>query len=106
VFVIRSKLGQRFLGLFLLGLGGGFTAWSWYTALVQGYYYQKAVIFSPFPAVIGITLMLFPIDVDKFREKYGIETVEKFSQLPPEWMIAFVLAIIASLWNWFAFSRL
>ncbi len=54
--MIQSKLGQRFGGLFLLLLGGGFTIWSWYTALTEGYYYRKAVAFFPAFAVVGLGL--------------------------------------------------
>ncbi len=52
--MIQSKIGQRLLGVLLLVLGGGFTVWSWYTVLTEGYYYRNAVALFPAFAVLGV----------------------------------------------------
>jgi hypothetical protein len=106
VAVIKSKIGQRLVGLFVLVLGGGFTAWSWYTALTEGYYYRKAVALFPVLAIAGLGLLLFPIDGDRLRAEHGVETPQSLAHYPLAWKVLFVVALAAGLGNWLALSRL
>lgn len=104
--MIESKIGQRLVGLLSLALGGGFTAWSWYTALHEGYYYRKAVVFFPFFAVLGLGMLLFPIDMDRLRAEHGVDKPQKLAHYPLAWKVLFVVGLAASLGNWLAISQL
>jgi hypothetical protein len=103
--VIESKTGQRLVGLFLLALGGGFTAWTWYTALNEGYYYEKAAGIFPIAAVGGLGLLLFPMDMTKFRAEHGVDKPTTWAHYPPAWKALFVVAVLAGVGNWLALSQ-
>jgi len=103
--MIESKIGQRLAGLFLLALGGGFTAYSWYTALNEGYYFEKAVALFPVCAVAGLGLILFPLDMERLRAEHGVDKPQKLAHYPPIWKLVFVLALLAGLGNWLAIAR-
>ena len=103
--MIESKIGQRLVGLLLLAVGGGFTVWSWYTALTAGYYYRNAVAFFPAFAVIGLGLLLFPLDVERLRAEHGVERPKKLAHYPPAWKVLFFAAVLAGLGNWLAISQ-
>jgi hypothetical protein len=104
--VIESKLGQRLVGLCFLALGGGFTAWSWYTALTEGHYYRRAVALFPVFAVVGLGLLLFPIDMERFRAEHGIDRPQKLAHYPLAWKLLVGVALAAGLGNWLAITRL
>jgi hypothetical protein len=104
--MIRSKPIQRLVGLLVLALGAGGTVWVWYTALSEGYYYRKTDIIFPFFAVIGLGFVLFPIDMDELRAEHGVEQIQHFRQLPPEWKVFALGAVAAGLGNWYALAQL
>ncbi|MBN9122950.1 MAG: hypothetical protein J0I06_28070 [Planctomycetes bacterium] len=103
--MIESKIGQRLVGVFLLILGGGFTAWSWYTALNEGYYYRKAVVLFPFFAAIGLGGLLFPIDMARVRAEYGVDRPQKLTHYPTAWKVLFAAGLVAGFGNWLALSQ-
>jgi len=103
--MITSKLGQQVVGLVLLIMGGGVTVWSWNAALTRGSYSREAVALSPGCAVLGLGLLIFPIDIEKFRAEHGVDRPRQFSDLPAAWKILVFLAIAAGLANWGAISR-
>jgi hypothetical protein len=104
--MIESKIGQRLAGLFLFLLGGGFTGWSWYTALNEGDYYERAVAFFPVFAVFGLALLVFPIDMARVRAEHGVDRPQKFAHYPLTWKVLAVVAVAAGLGNWWAISQL
>jgi hypothetical protein len=104
--MIESKWGQRVAGLLLFLVGAGFTAWCWYTALTEGYYYRKAVAIFPAFAVIGLGLLVFPIDVEQIRAEHGVDKPSKFAHYPLEWKLLFFVALAAALVNWIAIANL
>jgi hypothetical protein len=117
--MVTSKLGQRLVGLLILLVAGGFTAWIWHTALTEGTYYRKAAALFPAFAVIGLGMLLFPTDVDRLREviglglwlsrlraERGVEKVMSLNQIPPVWWGVLVAAVAAGLGNWYALSQL
>jgi len=103
--VIESQFGQRLIGLLVLILGGGFTAWSWYTALTEGYYYRKAVALFPVFAVVGLGLLLFPIDVKRLQAEHGVRRPQSLAHYPLAWKVLFFVALAAGLGNWLAISQ-
>lgn len=103
--MIESKIGQRVVGLFLLLVGGGLTAWSWYTAVNDGNYYRKAAALLPVVAVAGLGMLLFPIDMERLRAEHGVDRPQKLAHYPRAWKVLFVVAILAGLGNWLAISQ-
>jgi hypothetical protein len=103
---MKSKLGQRLVGVFLLLLGGGFTAYEWHTFLADHTYDRKAAAVFPAFAVAGLGALLFPVDMAEMKAKYGLEKIEKLSELPPVWWVIVGLAVAAGLGNWFALANL
>jgi hypothetical protein len=97
---------QRIAGLFLLLLGAGFVAWQWHTALTEGGFSPKAAAFFPMFAVLGLGMMLFPIDRAELMAKHGVEKPQSFKHLPPAWKFFLVLAIAAGAGNWIAMINL
>jgi hypothetical protein len=103
--MIKSKLGQRLVGLGLFLVGAGFVGWEWYTAFTEGTYSAKASAFFPAFTVLGLGLILFPIDTDKLKAEHGVEQIQSFRQAPPAWKVLIFAAIAAGLANWFAISH-
>lgn len=104
--VIRSKIGQRFGGLFILLIGAGYTAWLWYKLHTEGYYHEYAAAVFPVFAVLGLGLILFPMDLDEIKAKYGVEKPESFQQMPLPWKILFFVALAAGIGNWIAMANM
>jgi hypothetical protein len=99
--VIRSKLGQRIMGALALLVGSSGTFWTWRTAITEGYYYTGWAVFFPLFAVVGLGLVLLPIDMEKQQAEYGDLTRQGFNQLPLDWKIHMGVAVVAALGNWF-----
>jgi hypothetical protein len=104
--VIKSKAGQRLMGVFLIALGAGGTIWVWHTALTEGYYQLIAAPIFPAFLVFGLGALLFPIDVEKLKAEHGVEKIENFRQFPPVWRGVMVAALVAGFGNWFALALL
>jgi hypothetical protein len=103
--MIESKIGQRLVGLVLLLLGGGFTTWSWHTAITEGHYSREEAAFFPLFALVGLGLLLFPIDMQRLRAEHGVDRPQKFAHYPLVWKVLCVAALIAALGNWLVISR-
>jgi hypothetical protein len=56
--------------------------------------------------VLGLGMILFPIDVDKLRAEHGVEKVQSFGQLPPAWKVVLVAALAAGFGIWYAIAHL
>lgn len=103
--MIESKIAQRLVGLFLLVLSGGFTAWTWYTALNEGYFDAKAAGIGPIVAVAGLALLLFPMDMAKFCAEHGVDKPTTWAHYPLAWKALFVVAVLAGVGNWLVLSQ-
>ena len=101
-----SKMGQRLIGLFVLALGGGFTAWAWYTALHDGHYRPKTAAIFSFMAVAGLATFLFPIDRERLRAEHGVESPQTWAHCPLAWKVLLVAALLAAFGHFLALSRL
>jgi hypothetical protein len=92
-----SQLGQRLIGLLLLAGSIGFTIWVWNLAAKDGDYYESAAAIFPALAIIGLGLLIFPIDKQALRKKYGTDKIERWHMAPLEWKVLFVGAIACGL---------
>src|SRR5262245_5665566 len=103
--MIESKLGQRLMGVFLVGVGGWFSIWELNTARNEGHYHNAAILF-PAAVVCGIGIILFPIDVERLKEEHGVEELKPtFSQLPVEHKVFGILAVAAALGYWYLLAN-
>ncbi len=56
---MNEQLKSRLVGLLIIAIGVGLTAWNWYNAFNNGYYYLKASFFGPFLVPPGFHMVLF-----------------------------------------------
>jgi hypothetical protein len=90
---MSPQLGQRLIGLGLLVGSVGFAIWVWNLAARDGDYYEYAAAFFPAMAMIGLGLLVFPIDKRALRKKYGTDKIERWHMAPPEWKILLLGAL-------------
>ncbi len=100
-----SQIGQRLAGLVILVVCGWFTVQSWYTARNEGYYYRKAVAFLPAFAVLGLGMLLFPIDRERLRAEHGTDKPLTIADYPLSWKILAGVAVAAGVANWVAIAH-
>jgi hypothetical protein len=96
---IESTTGQRIFGL-IFGVGGaGATVWIW-SGVVKGEGFRMfAAVMFPVFAVLGLSMMFFPIDVAAQRWKYGTAKPRTWNEFPLAMKVAFVLAVLAGVGN-------
>jgi hypothetical protein len=104
--MLESKFAQQALGLFLVTVGIGFTAATWFTAVSAGYYYPKAAAAFPAMAVYGFGALFFPVDMDELRAKHDIDKPTKLAHYPLPSKVFFFLALAAGFGNLYAMSQL
>lgn len=97
--MIRSKFGQRTLGLVLVTLGGGLTYAQWLMAADTGVYKPSAVVLCPWFFVYGLAPLLFPLDMERLRIVYGIEKPHSFNHLSLPWKLFMLAAVVAAFGN-------
>jgi hypothetical protein len=103
---IPSQTAQRIAGGFLLVCGGWLLYFNWRTAINQGFYYEKSAFLGPMFAIAGLASIFFPIDRDEYFQTHGVVRPTRWTELPAEWMIVSVLAILGGLLNWYFISTL
>ncbi|MDB5292837.1 MAG: hypothetical protein JWL69_4078 [Phycisphaerales bacterium] len=104
--IIRSILGQRLQGLFLVALSTPFIFYEWNLAANEGYYRIKAAVLFPAFAVGGLGLILFPIDYKRLKAEHGIDRIALFRQYPLSLRIWTFVTLAAALGNWWAIDSL
>ena len=92
---------QRWGGVFIALLGGGFTAWEWYTRLQRGYFYDKASVIFPAFLGLGIGLILFPgYKEERLARGEDISELTGTQLLTPRWWGILVCALAAGFGNY------
>ena len=99
--MLTSKMNQRLLGLVFLIVFGGATAYCWYTALTESWY-SAYVVVLPFFAVLGLGVLVFPLDKDQLRAEHGVDKPEKWAHYPRTWKLMVVVAIMVCVGNMLA----
>jgi hypothetical protein len=100
-----SRSGQRFGGFFLTALDGVALGWMWQHAITKCEYWPKAAAFFGSFLVLGIGLIIFPIDHAYLEAKYNVGAI-KFQHFPWIWKMLTVLAILFGIANWIALENL
>ncbi|MFO0936144.1 MAG: hypothetical protein U0798_06455 [Gemmataceae bacterium] len=98
--MIESKKDQRLAGLFTLGVSIAGTFWLW-QKILSNESVQKILFFFPGMAVFGLGLLLFPIDMEEFRKRTGLDRPKKVSDYPPIWKAIGVSSVIIAVANYF-----
>jgi hypothetical protein len=82
-------------------MGGGFTAWSWYTALQHGYFYDKASVVFPAFCILGLGLILFPgYKEERLARGENLSGLSGAQLLTPRWWVILVVALAAGFGNY------
>ncbi len=77
---------QQLGGVLIALLGGGFTAWSWYTALNEGYFYRKASMLFPAFFILGVGLIIFPgYKEERIARGEDISEMKGWELITPRW---------------------
>ena len=92
---------QRTVGLILFILGIAVTIWTWKSGVNQNYISINASMLFPALMVMGLGLLLFPVNPEKLKEKWGVEKIESIGQVPGIWWIIIVVSIIVGILNYF-----
>ena len=93
----------KLIGLLILGVGVGGTAYNWYSVLSQGVYWQKASFVFPFFACLGLSLMLYPISKAESLAKYGSEQMP-WKHMPFGQKTLILLGVVLGALQWALFS--
>jgi hypothetical protein len=95
-----SRRKQQLGGLLIALISGGVSAWMWYTALTDGYYYTKELAF-PGLVVLGLAVILFPgYREERLARGEDISSLSGLRLLTPRWWGIFVLALVVAVGNW------
>ncbi len=77
---------QQLGGVLIALLGGGFTAWSWYTALNEGYFYRKASMLFPAFFILGVGSIIFPgYKEERIARGEDISEMKGWELITPRW---------------------
>lgn len=93
--MIRSSRAQRLFGVFVVALGLFITRMTWQQATTTGRFTNLGVV-GPAFAMIGVASLLFPLDVEEFRARYGVDRIQRWSQLPTPWKVLVALGLVLS----------
>jgi hypothetical protein len=93
----KQQLGGAFIAL----LGVGFTGWTWYTALEEGYYYEKASMIFPVFAVFGLGVIFFPgYKEERIARGEDISHLSGAQLITPRWWAILVVGLLAGFGNY------
>jgi hypothetical protein len=99
--VPRGK--QRLGGLLLAAIGAAFTAWSWHTALNEGYFYMKAALTFPSVLVVGLALIAIPgYTEERHLRGEDVSQMEGWRLITARWWAVMLIAGAASAVNFLA----
>ncbi len=98
--VARRK--QQIGGLVIALLGAGLTAWSWHTAINEGYFYQKASMLFPAFFVLGVALVVFPgYKEERIARGEDVSSLQGWRLITRRWWVVIVAALVAGMVNYY-----
>jgi hypothetical protein len=98
---------QQLGGLCIAILGAGWTAWSWHTALNEGYYYRRASVVFPMFCVMGLGIVIFPgCKQERVDRGENISGMKGWELITARWWAIVAMAIVAGFGNYFLLSSL
>jgi hypothetical protein len=101
-FAMPSRRVQRCGGAFFIVLGPLLTTCYWQAARRGDELGGEGSAVFPVAAVMGIALLLFPIDKEELLAKHGVNRPQGFRHYPLSWKVLSVIAIAAGILNFLA----
>jgi ABC-type Fe3+-siderophore transport system permease subunit len=102
-----SRWKQQLGGLSIALIGAGFTAWTWRTALNEGYYYVRSSMVFPAVCVVGLGLIFFPGYRDeRIARGEDISEMNGWKLITARWWAILVVALVGGVGNYFLLSSL
>lgn len=99
-----SKNSQRILGLFLLVFSIAVTVWLSKLELSKSFITIMAQMLFPAISVVGLGLILFPIDQDELEKRWGVRKIESIGQIPGIWWGIIIFSILLGIGSYLVFS--
>jgi hypothetical protein len=97
---LRTK--QKLGGVVMVLIGGGFTAWTWRTALVEGCFSAKGSLLGPALLVLGLGMTLFPgYREERMARGEDISGLSGWRLITPRWWATIVIGLLAGGVNYF-----
>ena len=97
---------QRLGGVFLMALGGGYTAWTWHIVRTEGIYYRKACILFPSFFVLGLGLLIFPgYKEERLARGEDISKLSGQKLITPRWWAVVIVGLLAGFANLYFVSH-
>jgi hypothetical protein len=100
---MSPNMKVRLIGLMVLVLGIGGTAYNWYSVLTQSLYWRKASFLFPFFACLGLSLVLYPLSKDESLAKYGSEQIP-WEHIPRGQKFLVLLVVVLGALQWALFA--
>jgi hypothetical protein len=98
---------QQLVGLFIAVLGAGFTGWTWYTALHEGYFNRKASMLFPAFLVLGLGMIVFPgYREERIARGEDISRMKGWKLITIRWWAILIIAFVAAGVNYLLLSSL
>src|SRR5262249_22204277 len=98
---VKAKWWQRVGSIFFVAIGAWLTAGTWDTAVNEGYFMTLGAS-GPAWIILGIGMLLFPMDRRELLEKHGVEKPEAFEHLPLAWKAIVPTMVLAIAVNYVA----
>lgn len=99
-YVPVPRWKQRLAGCVIVTIGGGWTVWTWYTALSKGYFYEKVSILMPTFSVFGLALIAMPgYREERIGRGEDISELSGLRLITPRWWVVLVVSLIAGYGN-------
>ncbi len=100
-----SQLGPRWRqqlgGLVAALVGGALSVWTWYTAVYEGYYYDKASVIFPAFCILGLALVAFPgYREERLARGEDISALSGVRLITRRWWTILVVALAAGFANY------
>jgi ABC-type Fe3+-siderophore transport system permease subunit len=101
--ITRRK--QQLGGLLIAVIGGMLTAWTWYTALNNGYFNRRASLIFPAFLIIGLALIIFPgYKEERIARGEDISKLQGVKLITPRWWAILITAVAAGGLNFLLLS--
>jgi hypothetical protein len=97
--MVRSMWGQRAIGAIVCAVCTALIAWNWMHPALQAQELRAGLFLLPAFAVMGLSLVLFPMDVERLEREFGTDRITRWSQLPRVWRVLLFVMLAAAVAN-------
>lgn len=97
--MVRSMWGQRAIGAAVCALCTTLVAWHWMHPAQQAHVLRAGLFLLPAFAVMGLGLVLFPMDVERLQREHGSDRITRWAHLSSAWRVVLFVMLAAALAN-------